>query len=196
MPCRTIFRRAPRSISPQVRQPTSALAISPVAFFPLARNIKLHTFPALRWRSRFPPRCTFTRPSLSLLLSSSFLFSFCNAGRSGPSFADSSFTAHFLQRAAYATNTSTSLATLLAPRYTTRQPPAHARGVCTTNLKVSCIYTLFPTNCLTMSRILKAALVLALVAPSALAQTAVQCGGGQQCPSDLPCCSRKPLTSN
>jgi hypothetical protein len=47
-----------------------------------------------------------------------------------------------------------------------------------------------------MSRFIKSALVLALVAPAILAQTAVQCGNGKQCPSDLPCCSRKPFDIN
>lgn len=41
-----------------------------------------------------------------------------------------------------------------------------------------------------MSHIITSALLVALVAPGILAQNAVQCGNGQLCPSNLPCCSQ------
>jgi hypothetical protein len=44
-----------------------------------------------------------------------------------------------------------------------------------------------------MSHIITSGLLLALVAPGILAQNPVQCGNGQLCPSDVPCCSRKAL---
>jgi hypothetical protein len=86
---------------------------------------------------------------LSLLFSSSFLFSFRTAEQSGPSFIDSSFTAHFLQLAACATNTAPSLAAPLAPRYTTDTRLRARVASVQPNSKVSCSYALFPANYLT-----------------------------------------------
>jgi hypothetical protein len=82
------------------------------------------------------------------------------------------------------------------PFVTPPQLHARAHNYRTTNSQLPCFTPPLACRFVDMSHIITPALLLALVAPGILAQNAVQCGNGQLCPSDLPCCSRKALSSD